>query len=163
MNHFVCNNLLGFDIFTKWKPNKLLFIISGSPPLLLGRCLCLGGRYAKIMPPEVSSRFLEATVNGLQENQPPCIRISAVKAIYWFSEASTGKDPVINIIRCHMPNIFQGLFNLVSQPSTDVLTLVMETFQMLIWVMPMLFYRTYIFLAMHFYLSYLNLICLIAT
>ncbi|KYN23174.1 Importin-9, partial [Trachymyrmex cornetzi] len=106
---------------------------SGSPPLLLGRCLCLGGRYAKIMPPEVSSRFLEATVNGLQENQPPCIRISAVKAIYWFSEASTGKDPIINIIRCHMPNIFQGLFNLVSQPSTDVLTLVMETFQMLIW------------------------------
>ncbi|XP_024868417.1 importin-9 isoform X2 [Temnothorax curvispinosus] len=106
---------------------------SESPPLLLGRCVCLGGRYAKIMPPEVSSRFLEATVNGLQENQPPCIRISAVKAIYWFSEASTGKDSIINIIRCHMPNIFQGLFNLVSQPSTDVLTLVMETFQTLIW------------------------------
>lgn len=128
--------------------------------MLLGRCLCLGGRYAKIMPPEVSSRFLEATVNGLQENQSPCIRISAVKAIYWFSEASTGKDPIINIIRCHMPNIFQGLFNLVSQPSTDVLTLVMETFQMLIWVMPTLFYPTYIFLAMYFcYLSYLNLIC----
>ncbi|XP_011701232.1 PREDICTED: importin-9 [Wasmannia auropunctata] len=105
----------------------------GSPPLLLGRCLCLGGRYAKIMPPEVSSRFLEATVTGLQENQPPCIRISAVKAIYWFSEASTGKDPIVNIIRCHMPNIFQGLFNLVSQPSTDVLILVMESFQTLIW------------------------------
>ncbi|KAL6255029.1 hypothetical protein P5V15_013362 [Pogonomyrmex californicus] len=106
---------------------------SGSPPLLLGRCLCLGGRYAKIMPPEVSSRFLEATVNGLQENQPPCIRISAVKAIYWFSEASNEKDSIINIIRCHMPNIFQGLFNIISQPNTEVLTLVMETFQILVW------------------------------
>ncbi|KAL6428614.1 hypothetical protein ACFW04_007913 [Cataglyphis niger] len=106
---------------------------SESPPLLLGRCLCLGGRYAKIMPPEVSSRFLEATVNGLQENQPPCIRISAVKAIYWFSEASTEKDSIVNIIRCHMPNIFQGLFSLVSQPNTDILILVMETFQILVW------------------------------
>lgn len=126
-------------------------VISGSPPLLLGRCLCLGGRYAKIMPPEVSSRFLEATVNGLQENQPPCIRISAVKAIYWFSEASTGKDPIVNMIRCHMPNIFQGLFNLVSQPNTDILTLVMETFQTLVWVILTLSYRTYIFIAMHFF------------
>ncbi|KAM0731153.1 Importin-9 [Formica fusca] len=106
---------------------------SESPPLLLGRCLCLGGRYAKIMPPEVSSRFLEATVNGLQENQPPCIRISAVKAIYWFSEASTEKDSIVNIIRCHMPNIFQGLFSLVSQPNTDILILVMDTFQILVW------------------------------
>lgn len=87
------------------------------------------------MPPEVSSRFLEATVNGLQENQPPCIRISAVKAIYWFSEASVEKDSIINIIGCHMPNIFQGLFSLVSQPNTDVLILVMETFQILVWVM----------------------------
>lgn len=87
------------------------------------------------MPPEVSSRFLEATVNGLQENQPSCIRISAVKAIYWFSEASVEKDSIINIIGCHMPNIFQGLFSLVSQPNTDVLILVMETFQILVWVM----------------------------
>ncbi|XP_070158231.1 importin-9 isoform X2 [Polyergus mexicanus] len=106
---------------------------SESPPLLLGRCLCLGGRYAKIMPPEVSSRFLEATVNGLQENQLPCIRISAVKAVYWFSEASTEKDSIVNIIRCHMPNIFQGLFSLVSQPNTDILILVMDTFQILVW------------------------------
>jgi len=134
-----------------------LHIISESPPLLLGRCLCLGGRYAKIIPPEVSSRFLEATVNGLQENQPPCIRISAVKTIYWFSEVSTGKDSIVNIISCHMPNIFQGLFNLVSQPSTDVLTLVMETFQTLIWVMPTLSYCTYIFLSTYVF-CYLNLI-----
>ncbi|XP_014471469.1 PREDICTED: importin-9 [Dinoponera quadriceps] len=104
---------------------------SGSPPLLLGRCLCLGGRYAQIMPPEVSSRFLEATVNGLQENQPSCIRISAVKAIYWFCETPS-EESIANIIRCHLPNIFRGLFNLASQPSTDVLLLVMETFHVLI-------------------------------
>ena len=107
---------------------------SGAPPLLLGRCLCVGGKYVEIMPPEMSSRFLEATVNGLQENQPPCIRISAVKAIYWFCKASTteANNTIGNIIRSHLPNIFQGLFNLTSQPSTQILSLVMETFQVLV-------------------------------
>lgn len=140
----------------------LCILTLDSPPLLLGRCLCLGGRYAKVMPPEVSSRFLEATVNGLQENQPPCIRISAVKAIYWFCEASTEKDFLVNIIRCHMPNIFQGLFNLVSQPNTDVLTLVMETFQMLVWVILTLlnFYLQYSSkFFVQYCLNYSNFIC----
>ncbi|XP_076236291.1 importin 9 isoform X2 [Calliopsis andreniformis] len=107
---------------------------SGAPSLLLGRCLCVSGKYVEIMPPEMSSRFLEATVNGLQENQPACIRISAVKAVYWFCKASTTKanSPIGNIIRSHLSNIFQGLFNLASQPSTEILTLVMETFQVLV-------------------------------
>lgn len=107
---------------------------SEAPPLLLGRCLCVGGKYAEIMPPEMSSRFLEATVNGLQENQPACIRISAVKAIYWFCKASTTEtnSTIGNIIRSHLPNIFQGLFNFASQPSTEILTLVMETLQELV-------------------------------
>nr|XP_003701541.2 PREDICTED: importin-9 isoform X1 [Megachile rotundata] len=107
---------------------------SEASSLLLGRCLCVGGKYAEIMPPEMSSRFLEATVNGLQENQPACIRISAVKAIYWFCKASTteSNNTLGNIIRSHLPNIFQGLFNLANQPSTEILTLVMETLQVLV-------------------------------
>lgn len=89
------------------------------------------------MPPEMSSRFLEATVNGLQENQPSCIRISAVKAIYWFCKASVGgtNNTLGNIIRSHLPNIFQGLFTIASQTSTEIFTLVMETFQVLVSVM----------------------------
>lgn len=89
------------------------------------------------MPPEMSSRFLEATVNGLQENQPSCIRISAVKAIYWFCKASVGENnnTLGNIIRSHLPNIFQGLFNLASQTSTEIFTLVLESFQVLVSVM----------------------------
>jgi hypothetical protein len=99
------------------------------------------------MPLEVSSRFLEGTVNGLQENQPPCIRISAVKAIYWFCEASTGKDSIVDMMRCHMPNIFQGLFNIVSQQNTDVLILVMETFRLILWVILTSILLTRIFLS----------------
>ncbi|KAK1135756.1 hypothetical protein K0M31_000333 [Melipona bicolor] len=107
---------------------------SGAPPLLLGRCLCIGGKYAEIMPPEISSRFLEATVNGLQENQLSCIRISAVKAIYWFCKASVEENnsTLGNIIRSHLPNIFQGIFSLANQASTEILTLVLETLQVLV-------------------------------
>ncbi|XP_034939232.1 importin-9 [Chelonus insularis] len=103
-------------------------------PFLLGRCLCLGGRFANHMPPEISSRFLEATVNGLQENQPACIRISSVRAIYWFCEASTNSNTpeIHDLIRPHLSSIFQQLFSLTNQPSTEILTLVMETFSILV-------------------------------
>lgn len=138
--------------------NHCVYYYVGSPPLLLGRCLCLGGRYVQIMPPEVSSRFLEAAVNGLQENQPSCIRISAVKAIFWFCEVPPD-EAIANIISCHLPNIFQGLFNLASQPSTDVLILVMETFQVLIAVITNVFLlHTFLSNASFRYLSYLDLI-----
>ncbi|XP_046424857.1 importin-9 isoform X1 [Neodiprion fabricii] len=106
---------------------------SASHPLLLGRCLCLGGRYAQQMPPEMTSRFLEATVNGLQENQPACIRISAVKAAYWFCDAFIkGNNGNQNILRSHLPALFQGLFNLASQMSAEVLTIVLESFAILV-------------------------------
>ncbi|OAD62485.1 Importin-9 [Eufriesea mexicana] len=127
--------MLQFDII-KFLDTIVLATLkdSGAPPLLLGRCLCIGGKYAEIMPPEMSSRFLEATVNGLQENQPSCIRISAVKAIYWFCKASMTENnsTLGNIIRSHLPNIFQGLFNLVNQSPTEILILVMETLQVLV-------------------------------
>lgn len=81
------------------------------------------------------SRFLEATVNGLLENQPACIRISAVKAVYWFCEASISGNPAIeSIMRIHLPAIFQRIFSLTSQPTSEVLTLVMETFAVLVTV-----------------------------
>ncbi|XP_033214886.1 importin-9 [Belonocnema kinseyi] len=105
---------------------------SGAHPLLLGRCLCLGGRFAKEMPIEINSQFLQATVNGLQENQPICIRISAVKGIYWICEASAENDAIKALVCSHLPTIFQGLFNLASHPPTEILILVMETLSSLI-------------------------------
>lgn len=86
------------------------------------------------MPAESSLRFLEAMVNGLQENQPVCIRISSVKAVYWFCEAATsGNDVALNgILRSQISAIFQGLFTLANQPSVQVLILVMEAFAVLV-------------------------------
>lgn len=96
----------------------------------------------------MSSRFLEATVNGLQENQLSCIRISAVKAIYWFCKASMmeNNNTLGNIIRSHLPNIFQGVFNLANQPSTEILILVMETLQVLVSVIMFIIFFLFFFL-----------------
>ncbi|XP_011308403.1 importin-9 [Fopius arisanus] len=107
---------------------------SSAHPFLLGRCLCLAGRCARQIPPEMIPRFLEATVNGLQENQPICIRISSVRAVYWFCEAPTAPNDLIdNSVRSQLSAMFQGLFNLVAnQPTIEVLNLVMETFAVVI-------------------------------
>lgn len=99
----------------------------------MGRCLCIGGRYAKELPPEMSSRFLEATVNGLLETQPICIRISAIKAIYWFCDAAVSENsPLFNILRPQLPAIFQGLFALSNQPSKEILILVLNAYSVLV-------------------------------
>ncbi|XP_066586288.1 importin-9 isoform X2 [Prorops nasuta] len=106
---------------------------SGAPPLLLGRCLCCGAKYAQLIPQEMIPSFLEATVNGLQENQPTCIRISAVRAIYWLcGAANSSNNTISNVIKSHLRNIFEGLFNLTTQASPEVLAVVMETFQVLL-------------------------------
>ena len=126
-------------------------MLVGAHPFLMGRCLCLGGRYARHLPPEMCSRFLEATVIGLLETQPPCIRISAVKAIYWFCEASQSGNPAIEgIMRNHLPAIFQGVFSLTSQPTPEMLTFVMETFAVLVSVIknsfsPLNFFKNHLY------------------
>jgi hypothetical protein len=81
----------------------------------------------------MSSRFLEAAVNGLQESQSICIRISSIKAIYWFCEAATPENnTLLDILRPQLITIFQELFILSSQPSKEILILVMETFSVLV-------------------------------
>ncbi|CAD6208615.1 GSCOCG00010595001-RA-CDS [Cotesia congregata] len=103
-------------------------------PYLIGRCLCLGGRYANQIPPEISARFLEAAVVGLPANQPLCIRMSSIKAVYWFCEAAVNTNTLMtrDIIRPHLSVIFEELFGFVNQASTEILTLIMETFSILI-------------------------------
>lgn len=106
-------------------------------PLLLGRCLCLGGQYGKIMPPEMTSRFVEATVNGLQANHPICIRISSVKTIYSLCSIAVHektKVELVTILKSHLPATFEGMFTLASDlcSSKEILSVVMETFSLFI-------------------------------
>lgn len=51
-------------------------------PFLLGRALWAASRFTAAMSPELIQQFLQATVSGLHESQPPSVRISAVRAIW---------------------------------------------------------------------------------
>ncbi|CAM4697624.1 unnamed protein product, partial [Caretta caretta] len=80
-------------------------------PFLLGRALWAASRFTVAMSPELIQQFLQATVSGLHETQPPSVRISAVRAIW---------GPFL-------PSILDGLIHLAAQFSSEVLNLVMET------------------------------------
>ena len=61
-------------------PNCCLFLPVS--PFLLGRALWAASRFTVAMSPELIQQFLQATVSGLHETQPPSVRISAVRAIW---------------------------------------------------------------------------------
>lgn len=61
-------------------PNCSLFLPAS--PFLLGRALWAASRFTVAMSPELIQQFLQATVSGLHETQPPSVRISAVRAIW---------------------------------------------------------------------------------
>lgn len=59
-----------------------LFCFISVSPFLLGRALWAASRFTVAMSPELIQQFLQATVSGLHETQPPSVRISAVRAIW---------------------------------------------------------------------------------
>lgn len=121
----------------------MILKIAGAHPLLLGRCLCIGGRYAKELPHGMNSKFLEATVNGLSENQPICIRISSIKTLYWFCEAASPDNTSLSgLLRPQLSNISSGLFTIFNQSSKEILTLILDTFSVLIPVIRCIVYNT---------------------
>lgn len=97
--------------------------------------MSVGGYYAIDLPHEVNSKFLEATINGLRDTQPICIRISSVKAIIGFFQAASVKNTILDTIRPQLPIIFEELLILSDQLSKEILTLVMNAFSILVLVL----------------------------
>ncbi|XP_055510701.1 importin-9 [Leucoraja erinacea] len=95
-------------------------------PFLLGRALWAGSRFTTVMTPELIQQFLQATVSGLHETQPPSVRISAVRAIWGYCDQLKISD-CTRVIQPCLPSILDGLIQLATQFSSEVLTLVMET------------------------------------
>lgn len=106
------------------------------------------------MPLEMSSKFLEGTVNGLREQQSICIRVSAVKAINEFCVASiAGNNTIKSILYSHLPIIFQGVYTLTTEPSNEVLILVMQTLEVLISVIVFIISSGYSFVTFQFMMN----------
>ncbi|XP_072336823.1 importin-9 isoform X4 [Scyliorhinus torazame] len=95
-------------------------------PFLLGRALWAASRFATVMTPELIQQFLQATVSGLHETQPPSVRISAVRAIWGYCDQLKISE-CIHVLQPFLPSILDGLIHLATQFSSEVLTLVMET------------------------------------
>ncbi|XP_042197978.1 importin-9 isoform X3 [Callorhinchus milii] len=95
-------------------------------PFLLGRALWAASRFTTVMTPELIQQFLQATVSGLHETQPPSVRISAVRAIWGYCDQLKISD-CTHILQPFLPSILEGLIHLATQFSSEVLTLVMET------------------------------------
>ncbi|ELK34962.1 Importin-9, partial [Myotis davidii] len=95
-------------------------------PFLLGRALWAASRFTVAMSPELIQQFLQATVSGLHETQPPSVRISAVRAIWGYCDQLKASEST-HVLQPFLPSVLDGLIHLAAQFSSEVLNLVMET------------------------------------
>lgn len=100
--------------------------LAAASPFLLGRALWAASRFTAAMSPELIQQFLQATVSGLHESQPPSVRISAVRAIWGYCDQLKLSEST-HVLQPFLPSILEGLVQLAAQFSSEVLTLVMET------------------------------------
>ncbi|XP_034021991.1 importin-9 [Thalassophryne amazonica] len=100
--------------------------LAAASPFLLGRALWAASRFTAVMSPELIQQFLQATVSGLHDSQPPSVRISAVRAIWGYCDQLKLSEST-HVLQPFLPSILEGLVQLAAQFSSEVLTLVMET------------------------------------
>lgn len=119
------SNNLRFDILRFLQSVVLEDLNSAASPFLLGRCLWFASKYAVAMSDDLIQRFLQATVSGLQESQPSCVRVSAVRAIWGFCD-HLKTTQLIGLLGPYLAPVMEGLLTLATQFSSEVLALVLE-------------------------------------
>ena len=71
-------------------------------------------------------RFLQATVAGVNPSQPPCVRISAVRAVSEYCSHLSATDRT-HVLQPFIGNMVDGLLTVMTQFSTEVIALCLET------------------------------------
>lgn len=117
---------LPFDIDAFLQNIVLANLNQNVSPFLLGRCLWVSSRYAKVMHPDILQRCLQATVAGINTAQPACVRISAVRAVAGFCEHLRSTE-AIQVLQPVIGEMMEGLMAIATQFSSDVLGLCLET------------------------------------
>ena len=72
-------------------------------------------------------RFLQATVAGIGASQHPCVRVSSVRAISEYCEHLRQTESTM-VLQPFIGDMVEGLLNVASLYSTDVIALCLETF-----------------------------------
>uniref|UniRef100_A0A8C7DV23 Importin 9 n=1 Tax=Oncorhynchus kisutch TaxID=8019 RepID=A0A8C7DV23_ONCKI len=121
----VKNGRIQFDMHG-FLANSVWDLLLTASPFLLGRALWAASRFTAAMTPELIQQFLQATVSGLHDSQPPSVRISAVSAIWGYCD-QLKLSKSTHVLQPFLPAVLDGLVQLAAQFSSEVLTLVMET------------------------------------
>ena len=85
-------------------------------------------------------RFLEATVTALGEGQPPPVRISAVRAVYFFCDNLIANNQTALLIPA-LPAMYEGVMSIAQSYGTEVLGLSLDSMEHLLKV------RSYVMMA----------------
>ncbi|XP_039253592.2 importin-9-like [Styela clava] len=94
-------------------------------PFLVGRAIWVASRFTCMLQPDMLTQFLEYTVHGLKDNQPPSIRISAVRAACNYCDhlEQIGQTEKLSP---YCASLLEGLVQLAMQASVETLALVLE-------------------------------------
>lgn len=124
-----------FDLAGFLESVVLADLQTSDSPFLAGRCLWVASRFPAVMTPEMMQRFLQTTVDGLQQTQPATLRVSAVRAVWGFCEYLNNNNQSSQLTPFLAP-FAEGLITLSTQFSSDVLALAMEALSIVIAVDP---------------------------
>ena len=101
-------------------------------------------------------RFLEATVTALGEGQPPPVRISAVRAVYFFCDNLIANNQTALLIPA-LPAMYEGVMSIAQSYGTEVLGLSLDSMEHLLKVRSymMIYPPPYIFFTCNSWISYI--------
>lgn len=136
------------DAFVQGAPGHQIFDIRGflesvalpdlnttDSPFLIGRCLWVASKYVAFQTPEMTQRFLQMTVECLQQTQSATLRVSAVRAMWGFCGHLNNHNQSSQLAPFLAP-FTDGLISLSTQFSSDVLALAIEALSVVITVDP---------------------------
>ncbi|KAK8783595.1 hypothetical protein V5799_010042 [Amblyomma americanum] len=131
---FVSGNQ-GFDLRGFLESVALANMSTTDSPFLIGRCLWVASRFVAFLTPEMTQRFLQTTVDCLQQTQSATLRVSAVRAMWGFCQYLNNHNLASQLSPFLAP-FTDGLISLSTQFSSDVLALAMEALSIVIAVDP---------------------------
>jgi len=123
-------HMANFDLTSYLQSIVLNNLANPASPFLFGRCLWIGSKFPAYLPDGALPQFLEAIVQGLQQEQLTTVRISAVRALRGFCDhlKRRGGGQYRGLLNPVLPAALDALVRMSTafSQSSDILGLVLE-------------------------------------
>ncbi|CAG8541978.1 14752_t:CDS:10 [Acaulospora morrowiae] len=116
------NSKVNFDLSGLFEHVVFGHLAATDLPFLQGRALVVFSQYASLLPSELISRYVSATVDAIQRDGTIPVKISALRALQNFCRHLDNQ-----YVSPFQSNIIEGVANLLNVTSGDSLILVLET------------------------------------